>query len=450
MSRLEVDVCIVGAGFAGLAAARQLTRAGRNVAVLEARDRVGGRVCSKTLPDGSRIDVGGTWVGATHDRIKATIAEHGLTTYPTNSDGDVVLELDGTIRRYAKVPKIGPFALLSFLFALGRLEAMAKTVPIDAPWTARRAPEWDRQSLEGWIASPWNVPSAMARRILQTIVGLLFSGPPAETSLLHLLYLARSNTSLTNIISLKGGTEDALVDGTMHLVALRIAAALGDAVHLARPVRRIVQDDAGVEVTTDGLAVRARRVIVATPPFLASQIQYEPALPVQHAQLLRRMPAGSILRMLAVYDQPFWRKDGFNGESSAPGMQAVVSIDQSPRDGKYGVISSYAFGAAAFELAQTTPAERQRVFVDALVRRYGAKAATPLQLIEQDWCAEPWSQGGMIAAFRPGVLTTYGPALRQPVGRIHWANTETATVSHAMVDGAIRSGERAASEVLSA
>ena len=292
------------------------------------------------------------------------------------------------------------------------------------------------------------MPSPTTRRILRSIVGSLFCGAPAEISLLHLLHLARCNRSFTNLITLKGGAEDALVDGTMHLVAERIAAELGDAVHLSSPVRRIAQGDGGVEVVADSVTVRAARAIVATPPFLASQIQYDPPLPEDHAHLLRRMSAGGIFRTLAVYDEPFWRKDGFNGESSAPGQQASMSIDQSPRDARIGVLSNYAFASSAFELARLAPVDRQRIFIDALVRRFGPRAATPRHIIEQDWSAEPWSQGGMIATFRPGVLTTYGRLLRQPVGRIHWANTESAAVSHAMVDGAIRSGERAAAEVL--
>jgi monoamine oxidase len=448
MSQLDVEFCVVGAGFAGLAAARHLARAGRSVAVLEARSRVGGRVFSPSLPDGTRIDVGGTWVAPGHDRLLALIKEYGLSTYPTNSAGDALMVLDGKVQRYGKVPKVGPLALVNLVVALKRLDSMARSVPVDAPWTAPNAREWDRRSLGEWVASRWNMPSRATRAIFHNLVSGIFCSDPAEVSLLHLLYLAHANNNLEYLMTLKGGAEDALVDGTMQVVAERMAAELGDALYLAAPVRRIAQDKEGVDVVADSVTVRARRAIVATPPFLASQIQYEPELPARHSHLLRRLPAGPVIRLAAVYAEPFWRRDGLNGESSAPATPIALSIDQSPRSGSPGVLTSYAFGPAALKLAKLATDDRHRVFLDALTQRFGPKVAAPLHLIEQDWSAEPWSQGGMMAAFRPGILTTYGPALREPAGLLHWASTESATVSHAMIDGAVRSGERAAAEVL--
>jgi monoamine oxidase len=300
----------------------------------------------------------------------------------------------------------------------------------------------------GWIASFWNMPSPLAQHILSSVIALDSSGDAAEMSMLGLLFLARANRNFEYLLDARGGSADALVDGTMHSVADRIAAELGDRIHLSAPVRRIVQDKEGVTVLADGTTVRARRAIVAIPPFLASQIHFEPALPPQHAQLLRRMPCGSILRFLAVYEEPFWRHDGLNGESSAPDLPVGVSIDQTPASGTPGVLSSYAFAANAIAMSPMSPTERERIALDCLVQRFGPKAAKPLHVMQQDWTAEPWSQGGMVAMFRPGVLTTYGQAIRMPVGRIHWAGTETATQSYAMIDGAVRSGERAAGEVM--
>ncbi len=451
MSQFDAEFCIVGAGFAGLAAARQLTQAGHTVAVLEARNRVGGRVYSKRLPDGTRLDVGGTWIGPTQDRMYALIKEHGLETYPTHHAGDIVMApLGAPVSRYSKVPKFGPLGLLSLGVGMKRIDTMGKSVPLDAPWTAPRAREWDSQTVAEWLASPWNMPSDLARKTLLTLFGGLFCSDPAEISMLHLLFLSHAHNGFKYTTGVEGGAQQDLVDGTMHVLAERMGEALGDALHLESPVRRIKQDRDGVDVVSDTVTIRARRAIIATPPLLASQIQYEPMLPPRHAHLLRRMPAGAAIRILAVYDEPFWRRDGLNGESVSPGGPIALSIDQTPRGGNPGVLSSYAFGLPALEVARLAPDARHQVFLDALAERFGPKAAKPIHIIEQDWSAEPWSLGAMMATFRPGVLTSYGSALRQPAGRLHWASTESATFMHAMIDGAVRSGERAATEVMAA
>jgi monoamine oxidase len=203
-----------------------------------------------------------------------------------------------------------------------------------------------------------------------------------------------------------------------------------------------------VEIVSDRLTVDAERVIVATPPLLASRIEYEPALPEAHAQLLRRMLSGSALRGITIYEEAFWRKDGLSGMSVAPDLPVPVALDQSPRSGNPGILSSYMFGPQATKASALDPAERRDIWLRALAARYGAKALAPRAHLETDWAAEEWSLGGMIAHFAPGVLTNFGHALREPAGRIHWAGSERATEMHGLMEGAVRSGERAADEVV--
>jgi len=240
------------------------------------------------------------------------------------------------------------------------------------------------------------------------------------------------------------------VHGGVPEVAVRIADRLGDAVCLSAPVRHISQSASHTEIVSDRIVVHAKHVIVATPPPLASRIVYEPQLSATHTHLLRRMAAGSIIRGIAVYDEPFWRADGLSGMSAAPGSPVSVSIDQTPHSGTPGILSSYAFGPQALDMAQLMPGERREIWLRALAERFGPKALSPAGYLETDWAAEPWSLGGMIGFFAPGVLTTSGPALRTPVGRIHWAGTERATAMHGLIEGAVRSGEAAAEEVLAA
>jgi monoamine oxidase len=447
----EADFCVIGAGFAGMTAARRLIDAGHRVVVLEARDRIGGRVWGHPYHDDVKIDVGGTWYGARQDRLRNLIKEAGLSMYPTFDRGDSVLFLDGKAQRYkGLIPKIDLWSLLVLGLTIKRLDWMMKKVPLNEPWRFAKAKDWDSQSAEGWFRSFLNVPSKKAQLFVHQMITGLFAADASEVSLLNALVLARGSGSLEYSANVKGGADEQLVDGGMHLVAEYLAGKLGDAVQLNSPVRAIKQDDGGVEIVSDALEVRAKRAVVATPPLLASRILYEPALPEDHAYLLQRVPPGAIMRAVVEYEEPFWRRDGLTGETLAPGHTCAFSIDQSPKSGTPGIISIYSSGPAAINLSSRPPSERREVFLGALADRLGPKARNPVHYLEANWSQEPWSLGGMIGHFPPGVLTTYGAQLRAPVGRIHWAGTETATVHHGLIDGAIRSGERAAAEILAA
>ena len=231
-------------------------------------------------------------------------------------------------------------------------------------------------------------------------------------------------------------------------MADRLAGALGDRVRLDRPVRKIGQTDDRVEITADGTTVTARRAIVATPPVVASKIEFDPPLPPAHANLLRRYVPGAVIKTIISYEEPFWRGDGLTGETVAPESPVPISIDQSPLGASPGVLTSFAVGANAHELAGLTPERRREAWLKELAKRLGPKALAPSAYLETDWSAQPWSLGGMIGHLSPGVLTSYGPAIRAPAGNIHWAGSERATALHGLIEGAVRSGERTADEIL--
>ncbi len=446
--RIDADVCLVGAGYAGLTAARRLTQAGKSVVVLEARDRIGGRIWTHHLPDGAPVDRGGGWLAPQHDAIFALAREVGVATYKTYVAGSHLLVGDGRIRRYrGLIPKISPAAILTLFLANARLDRMAKRVPVDTPWTAKRAAEWDAVSV-GWFLERSGIRTTLARDLFESAVRGLFPGDLHDISLLNMLFLIRAHGSINTLFSISGGSQENLVVGGAGSIAKRVADDLGGAIRLNVPVRAIRQKADHVVVESPGLTVSARHAIVTVPPALALEIEFDPVLPHDRMTLYRHSTAGPETKTLLVYDEPFWRADGFSGQSAEPKSAAEVTIDASPAAGTPGVLASFTFGPVAERIDALDAAERRRLVLAGMVERFGPRAGTPSAFIETPWWKEEWTRGCSMAHWSPGILTQYGALLRQPFGRVHWAGTETATVSYGAIDGAVRSGERAAGEIL--
>jgi monoamine oxidase len=447
---VDADVVVVGAGLAGLAAARDLVAAGRTVVVLEARDRVGGRVMNGHTADGSVVELGGQWLGPTQDRALALAEDLGAKLFPTYDEGENVVCYRGRHRRYrGAIPRLPPPVLADIAQAQLRLDRMARTVPLDDPWHAASARRWDGQTLETWLRR--HVRTHGAREMLRLAVRAVFATEATDLSLLHFLFYSHSGGLLDRLLNVADGAQQWRVVGGSHVLATGLAEPLGDAVHLGVPARRIVTSGGGgggggngVAVEGDGGRFTADAVVVAVPPVLAGQLEYEPALPPGRAQLTQRLPMGSVIKSMAVYDEPFWRADGLTGQSTSDVGPIQLTFDNSPPDGRPGVLLTFAEGAHARELSRSSPAERRAATVACLVRAFGPRAGSPTEFLERDWAAERWSGGCYGAHAPPGVLTQFGPALRDPCGPIHWAGTETATVWAGYMDGAIRSGERVA------
>jgi len=416
--------------------------------VVEARDRVGGRIWTQHLSDGTAVDRGGAWLAPKHDAIFALATEVGASTYKTWVKGAHLLVGGGRTRRYTGlIPKISPLAVITIALAQARIDRLAKQVPLEAPWTAKRAAEWDSHSV-AWFLERSGIRTAVARDLFEMAVRGLFTGDLDDTSFLHLLWLVRAHGSINTLFSIEGGSQENMVEGGAGSIAQRVADDLGDAVRLQAPARSIVQRDDHVVVEADGLTVSAGHAVVAIPPALALGIAFDPVLPDDRLTLYRKAVAGSETKALVVYDEPFWRADGFSGQTAGPGSAAEVTLDASPVSGTPGVIASFTFGGVALRFDAMDAAERRRAVLDALAARLGPRAASPAEFIETAWWTEEWTRGCSMAHLPPGILTRYGPLLREPFGRVHWAGTETSTTSHGAIDGAVRSGERAATEIL--
>lgn len=448
------DVIVIGAGLAGLTAARKLVAAGHDVLVVEARDRVGGRslnhaVTAAGATPGTVVEVGGQWVGPTQDHVLALIDELGLETFKTFNDGKLVDFRDARRSEYSG--RIPPGALVGAAeaqVAIIRLNSMAADVPLDAPWTAPKAVEWDSQTFQSWIDA--NLLSKNGKALLQLAIESVFSAQPRDLSLLHVLFYIHSAGSLDNLINTEGGAQDSRIVGGSQRIALALAASLGQRILLQAPVERIEHDDNGVVVRGANFQVRAQRVIVAIPPTLAGRIRYAPALDGLRDQLTQRVPMGTVIKVQCVYPTPFWRDAGLNGQATSDTGPVKLTFDNSPPDGSVGVMMGFIEGEDGRKALRQTPDQRRQGTIDSFVRYYGEAARNPLEYIEQSWAAEEWTRGCYAGYFPPGVWLDYGDALRAPIGRLHWAGTETAEIWNGYFDGAVRSGERAADEVISA
>ena len=446
--KIEADVCVVGAGYAGLTAARQLAAAGLSVAVLEARDRVGGRIWTEEVPGGGVIDRGGAWLAPGHDAIFGLAKELGIGTYKTWVKGAHLLVDGDRNRRYTGlIPKISPMAVITIALAQAKTDRLAKRVPVDAPWTSGRAEEWDSRTVADWVKRS-GVRRGIGFDLFEMAVRGLFATNLEEVSLLHLFQLVHAHKSISNLFSIEGGAQENMVYGGAGSIAQRMAGELGEALHLNEPVRSISQSFAGALVEADRLDVSCRYVVVTAPPALTLDISFTPSLSPDRVTLYKNATGGVETKTLLVYDSAFWRDDGFSGQSAEPGSAAEVTLDASPPEGTPGVIASFTFGPVAQRVDAMAAAERRQAVLDALARRFGPKAASPAEYVETAWWTEQWSRGCSMAHLPPGTLTRYGSLLREPMERIHWAGTETAGLSHGAIDGAVRSGMRAAGEVI--
>lgn len=478
MEYRDVDVCVVGAGFAGLAAARHLRHQANppSIAVLEARDRVGGRVWNRPASDGTIVSAGGTWIGKGQCRMKKLAGEVGLQLYdqyvgypdpkdpedplnPLDFTAEAIFRLDGQNQRYKGLyAPIGLEALASVGLAFEQLKAITKEVRdhVDEPWKTPNAHALDSQTLGEWIDSPDNVPFEKARILLRASLTTIFTGDPNAVSLLSSMLLAcGGGEEGFNYYIDTSFTETHLVDQGAPEIARRMGVELGDALHLSTPVRQIVHSAGGVVVFSDHVTVRAKYVIVAMPPAVASQIQFDPPLPTAHTQLMRKMTPNAVWKFVAVYDTAFWRDNGLSGQTTAPQSLVPVTIDACPMpleegdDPPYGELAFFATGKDAVTLEQISREERKKLLMRELVERFDdPQAGHPRGFSETNWTTEQWSFGGMYSTCAPGALSAFGMGLREPVGRIYWASAERATLMHGLMEGAVRSGEEQADAIL--
>ncbi|HEX9037256.1 MAG TPA: FAD-dependent oxidoreductase [Ktedonobacterales bacterium] len=444
----QAEVIVVGAGLAGLAAARALVTAGVEPLVVEARDRVGGRTFTVTTPEGVALDLGAHWVGPTQRRMLALGQALGVATANTWDTGLNIQSMGGKRETYSgAIPTADPLVAADAVQAILNLNMLAMQVPVEAPWQSPNAADWDAQTCATWIEG--NVAPG-ARPLLELAIQAVFSAEPRDLSLLHVLFYVHSAGGLRDLLGVTGAAQERRFVGGSQQIANRLASDLDQRIILGAPVNRIAWSESGVLVTSDAGDYAARRAIIAIPPTLAGRIRYAPALPGFRDQLTQRMPMGSVIKVLCVYPSAFWRRDGLTGQVSSDSGAIRITFDISPDGDAPGLLVGFIEGDEGRRWGRATAEERRVAALACLVDYFGPAAAAPTHYVEQSWAEEEWSRGCYAGCMPPGVWTTFGEALRAPIGPLHWAGTETATEWMGYMEGAVQSGERAAAETLAA
>ncbi len=446
----RADFAVVGAGLAGLRAAVDLSAAGAAVTVFEARDRVGGRVFSASESGRSGpplvLDLGAQWVGPGQREVMRFVKELGLHLAPTAVPGRAIWHLNGEPKRgSAALPPLPPHALADVLANGARMAWMARSIAPEAPWRATKSWQWDHLTCEDWIRR--HLRSRSGRELARLYVKNNVAIEPSQTSLLGLLFDLRSVGRLRHLATAEAFR---LQEGAQELPR-RLAQRVADRIRFADPVRVIAQDADGVTVESDTCTLSCRRVVVCVPPALASRITYTPALPDHRVRLLASLPMGASVKFHAVYRYPFWQAQGLSGQALTAEGTVGLTYDNSPDDGTgRGVLVGLVVANEARRLGALDRHRQERAILASLGRLFGPDAAAPDGLVIQDWGAEEWTGGCYAAHFPVGALTSYGCVLRAPTGRIHWAGTETASHWHGYMEGALRSANRAVTEMLRA
>nr|WP_315266020.1 NAD(P)/FAD-dependent oxidoreductase [Microbacterium lemovicicum] len=454
MTEITRDVVIIGAGAAGLTAANELKKAGLSVAVLEARDRVGGRLHTDEI-EGAMLEIGGQWVSPDQDALIDAVAELGLETFSRYRDGDsVYVGPDGQSHRFTgEMFPVSPETEKVIAEITERLDAMVAEIDPDRPWAHEKAKEWDSVTWDAWLRAQTDDDEAVRNLAFATGSAML-TKPTHTFSLLQSLLMAASAGSYSHLVDADFILDKRVVGG-LQQVPLLLAERLGDDVYLEQPVRTLRWDAAasgaaseGVVAIADGMTVRARWAILAVPPVLYTRISFEPPMPRLHHQMHQHISMGFVIKVHAVYDTPFWREQGQSGTAFSPYEIVHEAYDNSNHGDPRGILVGFVADQNADDVFRLSPEERRERILRSLSHYYGDAAMSPSVYYESDWGVEEWTRGAYAASFDMGGLHRYGGDMRTPVGPMRFACSDIAGAGYQHVDGAIRMGRLAASEIL--
>ena len=447
MSGDGMRVVVIGAGLSGLTAAVDLVAAGADVTVLEARNRVGGRMHGIPISSGVVADGGAAYLGVRHTELLAMLRQHGLGLVTTEMKGDSTFLVSD--RRTTTASRVPPLDAVALGDLFDRLEDLVERVRPDAPWESSHARRLDRLTVAQWLDEEIEHPAA--RTFFPMFIGEMMAADPAGISVLHMAFYLRSGGGIRYLNAFEGGAQQWRINGGAHLLCHALAGRLGDRVRLGHPVAAIDQDVDGITVRCDSRSdamsskYAADHVVVAIPPLLAQRIDFRPSLPAPRATAATGR--GCAVKVHLGYPAPIWRDQGLSGWSVSADGPLLSTVDDSPPDESVGVLTGFVTGAAAAAFS-ALPSADQQSSVLAHTGRLFPQLPPPATVSVTDWLAEHYSRGCYAALFGPGDWLRLGPTLTEPHGRVHWAGTETSLEFFGLMEGAIRSGRRVATELM--
>ena len=447
MTEITRDVVIVGAGAAGTTAANELKKAGLSVAVLEARDRVGGRLWTDVV-DGAMLEIGGQWVSPDQDALKETIAELGLETYSRYREGEsVYVDADGKLTRFTgEIFPVAPETEKVMVELIEKLDRLTAEIDPARPWEHPDAEALDTISFEGWLARETDDQEARDN-IALFIAGAMLTKPAHAFSALQAVHMAASAGSFSNLVDADFILDKRVVGGLQQVPQL-LAERLGDDVHLNAPVRTLRWGADGVIAEADGITVRAKYAILAHAPVLYDRISFVPALPRRQHQLHQHLSMGFVIKVHAVYDRPFWREQGLSATAFSPYELCHEAYDNTNHGDERGTLVGFVSDKNADGVFELSAEERKERILESISHYYGPEAKNPVVYYESDWGSEEWTRGAYAASFDLGGLHRYGKDQSAPVGPIHFACSDLAGLGYQHVDGAIRMGRLAAADII--
>ncbi len=450
MNHHTTATAIIGAGFSGLAAGERLYASGHDFLVLEARNRVGGRTLTKHYHSDIKLELGGQWIGPTQDTMYELAQRYGVETFRTFNAGRNVLDLNQQIKTYqGLIPKVNVFSLLELELTLRKLERMAKQLDTAAPWAVSKAHQWDNLPFSEFLLR--QTCTSAARKILWAGLETVYGCDLAELSLLHALFYIRAGTSLEVLLNIDGGAQQDRLKGGMQGLALCMAAPFQERILLGSPVQTIVRNGDAWHLYGEQQVVHAKHVVLALPPSMIAQIRFEPPLPQALAQKIQGIPMGRVAKLLAVYETPFWRQDGFSGQVVADEYAPFQTVfDVSSPEHRFGVLLAFCIGRKLELLFQLDKNQRRDVVLHHFNRYFGAKAYQPVLYEDHTWTDESWSQGCYAGVYTPGLWTSAGHVGFSALPYIYWAGTEASERWYGYIEGAVLSGYKAADAVLNA